>query len=244
MSTPSPSPTMAVMLREATVAQLMALRANGGETLDGVIARLARCDKPISAPATRAKRRSRTNGQKYDLVFLGEAIHAATLGELFARLIDALTSLDTASVERLAEMSARKRAFVAKNRSAIHPGRPDLRVLRTASGWWVALTLGRLTSSAPFAPRARRLACRTATTSSFRDGTLPARGSLDFCANRDDRRGFGVGFVLSAKTTVCGGVRKFSVSLLDVLLWPQPPRLHIHQISQRCFDHKKQNSYR
>jgi hypothetical protein len=67
-------------------------------------------------------------------------------------------------------MSARKRAFVAKNRSAIHPRRPDLRVLRTASGWWVSANIGTANIE-----RSLRAACQASGLSYGDDVQFPGR---------------------------------------------------------------------
>lgn len=144
----TPSPLMSVRLREATVALLMKLREGDGETLDAVVARLASVAAVLAPPPVpvgefRTRRPPTVSRDKYAVVMLGETIHAATLGRLFAGVVDALVMVDPSSIDRLATMRARKRFFVARDRTAIHPGRPDLEVYRTISGWWVSANIGK-----------------------------------------------------------------------------------------------------
>jgi hypothetical protein len=80
---------------------------------------------------------------KYALFILGETLRADALGALFASAVDALYHIDPDAVERLSAMRARTRAYIARQRGAIHPGRPDLKVLRSRSGWWVSANVGR-----------------------------------------------------------------------------------------------------
>ena len=35
-----------------------------------------------------------------------------------------------------------KRGFVSREKNAIHPGRPDLPLHRTRSGWWISANIG------------------------------------------------------------------------------------------------------
>lgn len=152
MNATGPSPVVLVKLRESTVALLMAQRL-GDETLDAVTARLARVTSPdrqvraaVSAPpgAIREGSGTRRSPQagKYGLRLLGETLRAGTLAGAFGALIDRLTELDPGVVEKLAPRRSRKRAYVAKERAAIHPGRPDLPVRRTRSGWWISANIG------------------------------------------------------------------------------------------------------
>lgn len=148
----APSPVMTVRLRESTVALLMGRRASPDETLDAVVARLAAAPAPAPAtPYSLRKTTARTapsklpsghgNG-KYALLMLGEALHAKTLGEMFARVVDTLADIDPAAIERLAKMRSTKRAFIARDRMDIHPKRPDLPTLCCATGWWVSANMG------------------------------------------------------------------------------------------------------
>ncbi|MDV7145637.1 hypothetical protein R3X27_23385 [Tropicimonas sp. TH_r6] len=152
MNAPATPPLITVKLREATVALLWAQRNDDGETLDAVVARLARIASSVAATfpglgqtvrsVAAQPRRSRDSGEKYAHVMLGETFHAGTLGEMLAKVIDTLVALDPATVERLAAMRSRKRAFVAKDCKAIYLGRPDLPTLETSSGWWISSNIG------------------------------------------------------------------------------------------------------
>jgi len=149
--------TLAVCLFEGTVEHLLRLRQNDGETLDSIISRLARNmhGEPDQTPEHTAKRtKAHTKPlssvpsppkrtQKYALIFLGEELRAATLGHMFVELIDSLSIVAPEGVEKLATMKSRKRAFVSRSREAIHPGRSDLKTLKTKNGWWVSANIGR-----------------------------------------------------------------------------------------------------
>lgn len=151
MNTTISSPMMTVRLREATVALLMAQRAHDRETLDSVVARLAGAPAPTVAPPPIPVRAApdavveplrQDRGNKYGVVVLGETLTAPTLGKMLRKVVDALESIDAAAIERLATMSSRKRAFVARTQDSVHPGRPDLPTLETFSGWWVSANVG------------------------------------------------------------------------------------------------------
>lgn len=129
-----------VPMDEQAVAGLLSRRAPG-ETLADVIGRLCDCvtasDEPAAAPSA-----ADPAAGKYKAVFLGESVDAETLPSLFARIVDMTSELDPLALERLASMKARTRRFVSRTRDAIHPGRPDLSVMRTRSGWWVSANVG------------------------------------------------------------------------------------------------------
>ncbi|MDF2233147.1 hypothetical protein P2H44_11350 [Albimonas sp. CAU 1670] len=97
---------------------------------------------PARRPAATPRRRHRRADEKYSLTMLGEEMHAATLGDMFLKVVDALHQVAPNAVERLAASPSRKRAFVSRRREIVHPGRPDLPVLRTTSGWWVSANIG------------------------------------------------------------------------------------------------------
>lgn len=152
MKTQTHAPFMAVKLRESTVTLLMAQRANADETLDAIVARLAAANTPgLEAPPLQpetktpsAPREPRGNGSdgKYAVEMLGEPLRASTLGEMFAKVVDTLYEVAPDAVERLSKRRARKRAFVAKDRNAVHPGRPELPTLPSRTGWWVSANVG------------------------------------------------------------------------------------------------------
>jgi hypothetical protein len=138
-------------MRESTVALLMARRRHKNETLDAVSARLASSElpnqsQPIALPPltfrTREAERCQRETGKYGLELLGEPLRASTLAELFGALIDRLAELDPEAVEKLSTMRSTKRGFVSREKNAIHPGRPDLPLRRTRSGWWISANIG------------------------------------------------------------------------------------------------------
>jgi hypothetical protein len=162
MNVIQPSPTVFVTLRESTVAMLMALRSDE-ETLDAVMARcadLAQKVSPITTIETPALAKPSpteptppvvaavstwpevTSGTYVALV-LGVPVGARTLGELLGNVVDAIHDLDAAAINRLSEMKARTRHYVACEPENVHAGRRDLPVLQTRSGWWVSANIGR-----------------------------------------------------------------------------------------------------
>ena len=161
MNETQPSPTVSVTLRESTVAMLMELRSDD-ETLDAITARcadLARrgtpfTESPASAlepppPAETAPPvvavtstwPTSTTGARVASV-LGVPVGAPTLGKLLRNVVDAMHDLDPSVIERLSEMKARKRLYVAREPEQVHAGRCDLPVLQTRSGWWVSRNIG------------------------------------------------------------------------------------------------------
>lgn len=161
MNVIQPSPTVLVTLHESTVAMLMALRS-GDETLDAVTARCAdmvrnaapvdKAPAPALAPPGPASNAlsitsatstwpTSTTGT-YVASVLGVPVGADTLGALLRNVVDAIHDLDPAAIERLSEMKARIRRYVAREPEQVHGGRRDLRVTRTRSGWWVSANIG------------------------------------------------------------------------------------------------------
>ena len=65
-------------------------------------------------------------------------LSASTLPEIFAQVVDLTAEVASEALDKLAATRARKRRFVARNPEAIHPGRSDLAVMQTASGWWIS----------------------------------------------------------------------------------------------------------
>jgi hypothetical protein len=57
-------------------------------------------------------------------------------------VIDIVHEVAPNVLERLAMMRARKRRFVSKSGTDIHPGRRDLKVMQTRSGWWISANVG------------------------------------------------------------------------------------------------------
>jgi hypothetical protein len=158
----SHSPAVLVTLRESTVALLMTLRQNEGETLDSVAARCAgtaieatpqvRQARPaplLAEPPTYVVRHiptstwPTTTSGYYRIKVFDVPIGARTLGKLFAAAVDAIHDLDPAAIERLSRKIAYTRRFVALDKKDIHAGRLDLALLQTRSGWWVSGNIGR-----------------------------------------------------------------------------------------------------
>jgi len=148
MSVQSDSSIFLVPISEKIVARLISLRAANDEPIEDVVARLAGIDerapsmsRPECGPQDQPIQYSH-NGHGYVAEVLGERVEASSLGSLFAGVVDLISQLDPAVIERLSSMRARTRRYVSKTKSEIHPGRPDLKTIRTRSGWWVSGNVG------------------------------------------------------------------------------------------------------
>lgn len=167
-------PTVFVRLRESTVATLVALRSDD-ETFDAVTARCADLARKealaatVPAPALAPLSLNESAQPLLDPVstwpeattglyvasIFGVPIGANTLGALLRNVVDAIHDLDPPAIERLSQMKARTRRYVAREREQVHAGRRDLPVLQTRSGWWVSANIGR-----PDLVRSFRALCR------------------------------------------------------------------------------------
>ncbi|WP_171206760.1 hypothetical protein [Ruegeria sp. HKCCA0235A] len=141
ISTTVSSTAIFVPIDLETTSKLLSKRRHG-ESLSGVVARLCESGGSTEREAVVQTSGVEVNVGNYTAMFLGEPIHAETLPELFARVVDLSFELDPASIERLASMKARTRRYVSRKREAIHPGRPDLPVTRTCTGWWISANVG------------------------------------------------------------------------------------------------------
>jgi hypothetical protein len=135
-------------LDERTLAALILMRDAPDEPLKTVISRLiegAHRRKPsATSPAEAVIKQSQIRSrQKYVLEVLGERLEASSLGLLFASLVDLLAELDPAVLERVSKLTPRRRRYVARAKEGVHPGRPDLKTIKTKSGWWVSANVGR-----------------------------------------------------------------------------------------------------
>ena len=145
--------TMQVTLIEATVIAL-ARRAREGETIAGVIARLAK-DEPAPAPTTSpkgvvppAEATPRSRSEPYTLLVLGDRFPCESLADCLAAALGRLAELDGDLLERLSRRGGRTRPHVGRSREGLHPGRPELdrqyaREITPGSGWWVSTNRGR-----------------------------------------------------------------------------------------------------
>jgi hypothetical protein len=147
------SPVVLVTLQESTVALLMAQRQRDDETLDAEIARLAgyrllsrlpAIGIPPLPSALEDRVSAPTAEEQHGLELFGaETLRAATLPELHVALIDRFDELDSEANEKIAALRSRKRAYISRDKNAIHPGRPDLPVRRSQSGWRISANIGR-----------------------------------------------------------------------------------------------------
>lgn len=147
---------VAVFLSERTLSRLFKTKINQHESLDATVERL------LSAAAQRKGAPSRLpepqfvmqkhstqisspqcSDQKYQGILLGEPFGATTLYGLFGAFVDLIDDLDPQAVERLSELTSRRRRYVARSPGAIHPGRKNLPTSRTRTGWWISANVGR-----------------------------------------------------------------------------------------------------
>lgn len=94
-------------------------------------------------PAVTSVDASDMAGSKYFAELLGQRLTAATLPMLLGEFVDQMAIVAPEALEALSLRRSRKRRYVARHWEAIHPGRPDLDVLQTASGWWVSSNIGK-----------------------------------------------------------------------------------------------------
>lgn len=118
------------------------------DSLDGdLIASLASsisgaANDEIKVTGTSSKPTSRLRHHKYKAEYLGESIRGRTLPDVFAAMVDLTAEIAPEALERLADMSARSRRYVARKPEAIHPGNKKLPTKRTSSGWWISKNIG------------------------------------------------------------------------------------------------------
>lgn len=137
--------TMLVALPESVVGALLQMNASLNEGLADSLQSLIAGS--TNEPARRdhepkAKTCLLPQAGKYSAEFLGTTLTARTLPEIFAQVVDLTAEVAPEALHELAAMYARKRRFVARNPEAIHPGRRDLAVMRTASAWWISKNIG------------------------------------------------------------------------------------------------------
>ncbi|TVR80056.1 MAG: hypothetical protein EA405_11745 [Rhodospirillales bacterium] len=94
---------------------------------------------------------------RYVAEFLGVPFATRTLPEVFAEIVDMTAEVAPEALDRLSEVSARTRRFVARRPEAVHPGNHRLPVMQTASGWWISKNIGQEDLM-----RALRALCRAA----------------------------------------------------------------------------------
>lgn len=140
------TPTVMVALSELTVAQLLKLQLTPNENLDSIV---LRCATPLRTPelsvaqtdGSQQPPASHTGG-KYTCDVLGLRLHAQTLPLLFGAVVDIFNDFAPDALEVLAKCHARKRKFLSVAKETIHPGRPDLPLVQTKSGWWISGNVG------------------------------------------------------------------------------------------------------
>ncbi len=149
MSRNSGDATMMVSLTEGNVARLIGMKTHPKEPLNSVVSWLLR--HSMKARLNIFDRPSQTRPDdpvaicaeaKHVAEVLGKRISAPTLGRLFGSIVDLIDDIDPSVLERLALMRSHKRRYVARAKSSIHPGRPDLKTLKSKSEWWVSTNVG------------------------------------------------------------------------------------------------------
>ncbi|WP_025898761.1 hypothetical protein [Sneathiella glossodoripedis] len=128
--------TVAVYLKEETVKLLFTHQQSKHQTLDEIIYRLAKTKFVSTAQLNNEKK------SKYKLTFLGTHFHDNSLPTIFGQLIDHLATTKPEYLQKLAIEKARTRQYVSRNQEKIHPGRPDLKTVKTKSGWWISANIG------------------------------------------------------------------------------------------------------
>jgi len=79
---------------------------------------------------------------RYEACVMGDQLSANTLPKLVVGIIEWFEEHDPTVLERLAVEEAQIRRFISKRREVIHPGRNDLPVIQSASGWYTSANIG------------------------------------------------------------------------------------------------------
>lgn len=87
-------------------------------------------------------------GDRYACVLFGKSLSARTLAGLFGQVVDQLHDLDPAVLLALSDARRRSRRYVARAADGVHPGRADLPVMQTRSGWWISRNVSRADTEA------------------------------------------------------------------------------------------------
>ena len=82
--------------------------------------------------------------RKYAADFLGVRLTTWTLPEMFAEFVDLTEEVAPEALDLLSAKRANRRRYVSRTPDGIHPGRPDLSVMRTKSGWWISKNIGQV----------------------------------------------------------------------------------------------------
>ena len=135
-----------------TVALLLAVRCDQEDGVGAVIDRLAQLkfppvlDEQESRPRHESEPISRRPRGKYQYDFLGKEGASETLGKLLVDVLQCFADLDDNFLKRFSERHGRSRRFVARNPSAIYPGREDLSdyTAEVCQGWWVGTNYSRV----------------------------------------------------------------------------------------------------
>jgi len=119
---------------------------------------LASCSGSLQEPEQEeATKAAPLSSGRYVAEFLGVPFTTWTLPEVFAKVVDMAAEVAPEALDRLSEVSARTRRFIARRPEAIHPGNHRLPVMQTASGWWISKNIGQEDLN-----RALRALCRAA----------------------------------------------------------------------------------
>ena len=80
--------------------------------------------------------------RKYAADFLGVRLTTWTLPEMFVEFVDLTAEVAPEALDLLSSKRANRRRYISRTLDGIHPGRPDLSVMRTQSGWWISKNIG------------------------------------------------------------------------------------------------------
>ncbi len=143
------SSVLFAQLTQPTVALLLSQRRHENEALDLIIARNAKEILDVAISSSEAdtivkpqEPISTTCNGLHRAEVLGEIVTAATLGRLFAEVVDLINLVAPEALVRLSKTRARTRAYVAKCSADVHAGRTDLPTRKTRSGWYVSDNVG------------------------------------------------------------------------------------------------------
>lgn len=123
--------------------RLMTLRLSESESLDEVLRRvLAEAKNPVPRPATNVRTATPTRVVAYQLD--GETHAATDANEAMINILRDLAQYDDDFFPKLAaKVRGRKRNHIARSRSEVYPGRPDLAryVKEVGPGWFIGCNI-------------------------------------------------------------------------------------------------------
>jgi predicted type IV restriction endonuclease len=136
--------TAMIPVASDVLARLLTLRRSERESLDEVLRRVLAAAKPPVTSAERAIATPSTNGGTVSYKLYGETHVASDATEAMINILSDLAQYDDDFYPKLAEkVRGRTRNHIARCRSEVYPGRPDLAryVKEVGPGWFIGCNI-------------------------------------------------------------------------------------------------------